>query len=96
MKGIRLPNFKAVRLIGGNASQAAEIVNYVYGANTVTADYVQFRFHRFHSGISDVKDATLTGRCVVKNVDKIIEIIKVDRHVNSPSIIQELKMDQQF
>ncbi|GFW39880.1 hypothetical protein TNCV_4358751 [Trichonephila clavipes] len=29
---------------GENASQAAEIVNGIYGANTVTANHVQFRF----------------------------------------------------
>ncbi|GFV33973.1 hypothetical protein TNCV_2613711 [Trichonephila clavipes] len=34
-----------------NASQAAEIVNGVYGADTVTANYVQFWFRRFCSGI---------------------------------------------
>ncbi|GFU34512.1 histone-lysine N-methyltransferase SETMAR [Trichonephila clavipes] len=39
------------------ASQAAEIVNGVYGANTVTANYVHFWFRRFRSGIFDVKDA---------------------------------------
>ncbi|GFW83016.1 hypothetical protein TNCV_4604431 [Trichonephila clavipes] len=36
-----------------NASQAAEIVNGVYSANTVTANYVQFWFRRFRSGIFD-------------------------------------------
>ncbi|GFS92960.1 retrovirus-related Pol polyprotein from transposon TNT 1-94 [Trichonephila clavipes] len=42
---------------GENASKAAEIVNGVYVANTVTANYVQFWFRRFGSGIFDVKDA---------------------------------------
>ncbi|GFU57340.1 histone-lysine N-methyltransferase SETMAR [Trichonephila clavipes] len=40
-----------------NASHVAEIVNGVYGADTVTANYVQFWFHRFRSGIFDVKVA---------------------------------------
>ncbi|GFT42363.1 putative DD34D transposase [Trichonephila clavipes] len=40
----------------------AEIVNSVYGANTVTANYVQFWFRRFRSGIFDVKDAPSIGR----------------------------------
>ena len=31
---------------GENASQAAVIVNGVYGANTVTANYTQFWFRR--------------------------------------------------
>ncbi|GFX17386.1 hypothetical protein TNCV_1494001 [Trichonephila clavipes] len=44
-------------LQGENASQAAEIVNGVYGADTVTANYLQFRFRRFRSGIFDVKVA---------------------------------------
>ncbi|GFT89709.1 histone-lysine N-methyltransferase SETMAR [Trichonephila clavipes] len=71
---------------GENASQAAEIVNGVYGADTVTASYVQFWFRRFRSGIFDVKVAPRTGRAGVENVDKITEIIKVDRHVSSRSI----------
>ncbi|GFX20639.1 histone-lysine N-methyltransferase SETMAR [Trichonephila clavipes] len=40
-----------------NTSQVAEIVNGVYGADTVTAHYVQFWFRRFRSGIFDVKVA---------------------------------------
>ncbi|GFW88978.1 histonelysine Nmethyltransferase SETMARlike [Trichonephila clavipes] len=40
-----------------NASQVAEILNGVYGADTVTANYVQFRLHRFCSGIFDVNVA---------------------------------------
>ncbi|GFW69459.1 hypothetical protein TNCV_488081 [Trichonephila clavipes] len=42
---------------GENASQAAEILNDVYDADTVTANCVQFWFHRFRSGIVDVKVA---------------------------------------
>ncbi|GFV13273.1 histone-lysine N-methyltransferase SETMAR [Trichonephila clavipes] len=38
-----------------NASQMAEIVNGIYGADTVTANYVQFWFRRLRSGIFDVK-----------------------------------------
>ncbi|GFX30614.1 trimethyllysine dioxygenase, mitochondrial [Trichonephila clavipes] len=76
-----------------NASQVAEIANGVYGANTVTANYVQFQFRRFRSGTFDVKDAPRTGRPVVENVDKITEIIQVDRHVSSRGIAQGLKID---
>ncbi|GFV05542.1 histone-lysine N-methyltransferase SETMAR [Trichonephila clavipes] len=76
---------------GENASQAAEIVNGVYGADTVTANYAQFWFRRFRSGIFNVKVAPHTDRPVVENVDKITEII--DRHVSSSSIAQELKID---
>ncbi|GFX65996.1 histone-lysine N-methyltransferase SETMAR [Trichonephila clavipes] len=45
--------------------------------------------------IFDIKDAPHTGRPVVKNVDKITEIIEVDRHVSSRSIAQELKIYHQ-
>ncbi|GFW75495.1 histone-lysine N-methyltransferase SETMAR [Trichonephila clavipes] len=78
---------------GENASQMAEIANGVYGADTVTANYVLFWFRRFRSGTFDAKDAYRTGRPVVENVDKITEIIEVGRHVSSPSIALELKMD---
>ncbi|GFT81019.1 histone-lysine N-methyltransferase SETMAR [Trichonephila clavipes] len=77
----------------GNASQAADIVKGVYGADTVTVNCVQFWFRRFCSGIFDVKDAPRTRRPVVENVDKITEIIEVDRHVSSRSIAQEIKID---
>ncbi|GFW30741.1 histone-lysine N-methyltransferase SETMAR [Trichonephila clavipes] len=65
---------------GENASQLAEIVNGVYGADTEKANYVHFWFRQFRSGISDVKDAPRRGRPVVENVDKITEIIEVYRH----------------
>ncbi|GFW81529.1 mariner Mos1 transposase [Trichonephila clavipes] len=64
-----------------NASQAAEIVNGVYGADTVAANHIQFWFRRFRSCIFDVKGAPRTGRPVIENVDKITEIINVDRHM---------------
>ncbi|GFV49696.1 reverse transcriptase domain-containing protein [Trichonephila clavipes] len=66
---------------GENASQGAEIANGVYGADIVTANYVQFWFRRFRSGIFDFKDAPRTDRPVNETVDKIPEIIEVDRHV---------------
>ncbi|GFU24480.1 histone-lysine N-methyltransferase SETMAR [Trichonephila clavipes] len=78
---------------GENASQVTEIVNVVYGADTVTANYVLFWFRRFRSDIFDVKDAPHTVRPVIENVDKITEIIEVDRHVSSRSIAQKLKID---
>ncbi|XP_073968985.1 histone-lysine N-methyltransferase SETMAR-like [Rhodnius prolixus] len=70
-----------------------EIVNGVYGADTVTANCVKFWFRRFRSGIFDVKDEPRTGRPVDGNVDKITEIIEVDQHVSSRTIAQELKID---
>ncbi|GFX41695.1 putative DD34D transposase [Trichonephila clavipes] len=65
-----------------------------YGADTVTANYVQFWFRQFHSGIFEVKHAPRTGGQVVQKVDKITEIIQVDRHrseaaqtVNKPGLM---------
>ncbi|GFR33152.1 histone-lysine N-methyltransferase SETMAR [Trichonephila clavata] len=55
-----------------NASQVAEIVNEIYGLGTGTANYVQFWFRRFRSGMT-----------VVENVDKITEIIAIDWHVSN-------------
>ncbi|GFX12537.1 histone-lysine N-methyltransferase SETMAR [Trichonephila clavipes] len=43
------------------------------------------------ASVFDVKDAPLTGRHVVENVDKITEIIQVDRRVSNRSIVQALK-----
>ncbi|GFW17643.1 transposable element Tcb2 transposase [Trichonephila clavipes] len=65
-------------------------LHMVFGADTVTANYVQFWFRRFRSGIFDVEDAPRTCRPLVENVDKITEIIEVDRYVRS--IAQELKI----
>ncbi|GFV88726.1 histone-lysine N-methyltransferase SETMAR [Trichonephila clavipes] len=78
---------------GENANQVAEIAFGDFDADTVTANYVQFWFHRLRSGIFDVKDAPHTGRPVIENDDKITEIIEVYRHVSSRSIAQELKID---
>ncbi|GFV70518.1 histone-lysine N-methyltransferase SETMAR [Trichonephila clavipes] len=75
-----------------NASQVTETGNGVYGANTVTANYVQFWFRRFRSGIFEITDTPNTGRPIVKNVDKITEKIEVDRLVSSRSIAQELNI----
>ncbi|GFX94693.1 HTH_Tnp_Tc3_2 domain-containing protein [Trichonephila clavipes] len=66
-----------------NVSQLAGIANGVYRPDTVTTNSVKFWFRRFRAGIFDVKDAPRTGRPVVGNVDKITEIIKVDRHLSS-------------
>ncbi|GFT47294.1 histone-lysine N-methyltransferase SETMAR [Trichonephila clavipes] len=89
--GVPIKQFKIYALCEGeNASHVAEIVNSVYGADTVTANYVQFWFRRFRSGILDVKNAPRSGRPVVENVDKTIEI---DWYVIGRSIAQELKID---
>ncbi|GFX99905.1 histone-lysine N-methyltransferase SETMAR [Trichonephila clavipes] len=79
-----------------NASQVAEIANGVYDVGTVTVNDVQFWIRRFRSGIFIAKGAPHSGRSVVENVDTITEIIEVDRHVSSPSITQELKVDHKL
>ncbi|GFY24697.1 histone-lysine N-methyltransferase SETMAR [Trichonephila clavipes] len=79
---------------GENANKVAETENGVYGADIVTANCVQFWFHRFRSGNFYVKDAPHTDKPVIENVDKITEIIEVDRHISSRSIGQELKIDR--
>ncbi|GFY01719.1 histone-lysine N-methyltransferase SETMAR [Trichonephila clavipes] len=43
--------------------------------------------------IFDVKDAPRTGRSIVENVDKIVEIIDAEWHVSDRSIARELKVD---
>jgi len=79
---------------GENASQAAENVNSVYGPDTVTVNIAQFWFSRFHSGNFNIKDAPRSGRPIVENVDKIMEIVESDRHVSTVSIAQELNIAQ--
>ncbi|GFY16652.1 histone-lysine N-methyltransferase SETMAR [Trichonephila clavipes] len=79
-----------------NASQAVETVNGVYGADTVTANYVQFWFRRIRSGIFDVKDAPRTGKPDVENVDNVIEVTKVNRPASNFNIAQELKSDHKI
>ena len=66
-----------------NVSRVPVIVNGVYGANTVTANFTQFWFHRFRGGIFHVKGAPQTGRPVVKYIDKIKEMIDVGSHITA-------------
>ncbi|GFQ84919.1 histone-lysine N-methyltransferase SETMAR [Trichonephila clavata] len=66
----------------GEIENQTEIVNGVYDLDTLTANYIQFWFRQFRSGMP-----------VVENVDKITEMIEVKRHVNSRSIAQELKIE---
>jgi len=75
-----------------NASQAAENVNSVYDPDTVTANHEQFCF--VNSGNFDVKDAPRSGRPIIENGDKIMEIVESDRHVSTVSIAQELNIAQ--
>lgn len=58
-------------------------MNGVYYFDTVTAKYIQFLFlfHRFRPGIFAVKDAPHTDGPMGRNVDKIAEMIRVDRQL---------------
>ncbi|XP_017765117.1 PREDICTED: histone-lysine N-methyltransferase SETMAR-like [Eufriesea mexicana] len=51
-------------------------------------------FQRFRSGHMNVEDATHSGRPIVENFDKIMEIVESDRHASTYSITQELKISQ--
>ncbi|GFV61257.1 histone-lysine N-methyltransferase SETMAR [Trichonephila clavipes] len=53
----------------------------------------QFPIYARCQGIFDVKVDLRTGIPVIENIGKITKIIKVDRHVSSRSIAQELKID---
>ena len=80
-------------LRGKNATKAAEKICEVYGSDTVTIRTAQRWFDRFRSGVVDVEDTPRTGRPIVVETDKIVEIIQVDRHVSIRSIGQELGKD---
>ncbi|GFQ83065.1 hypothetical protein TNCT_392981 [Trichonephila clavata] len=56
-----------------NASQATDIVNGVYGADTITTNYVKIWFHQFHPGMP-----------IIENVDKITKIISMLVVIASP------------
>ncbi|GFX10538.1 histone-lysine N-methyltransferase SETMAR [Trichonephila clavipes] len=74
---------------GENTSQVTEIVNGVYGADTVTANYMHFWFHRFFQAFLMLKmHLAQAGPSLI-----ITEIIDFGWHVSSRSIAQELKID---
>ncbi|GFX91268.1 histone-lysine N-methyltransferase SETMAR [Trichonephila clavipes] len=62
-------------------------------SNIPTDSAICFMVRRFRSGVFDVKIAHRTGRPIIENVDKIPEIIEVDRHVSNHSITQELNFE---
>jgi histone-lysine N-methyltransferase SETMAR len=80
-------------LRGKTATKAAEKIRVVYGPDTVTIRTAQRWFDRFRSGVVAVEDTPRTGRPIVVETDKIVEIIQVDRHVSTRSIGQELGID---
>ncbi|GFV19594.1 histone-lysine N-methyltransferase SETMAR [Trichonephila clavipes] len=86
----------SVHFFFDKGEKAAEIVNDVYGDDSVTHKLItcNFVFADSVEAFFDVKVAPRTGRPVIENVDKITEIIEVDWHVSSHSITQELATDQ--
>ncbi|XP_054732488.1 uncharacterized protein LOC129240606 [Anastrepha obliqua] len=58
-----------------NGSQTAEVLNGVYGADAVTASYVEFRCRRFRSGVFGAKENVENAESVEndESVDKITE-----------------------
>ncbi|GFS55274.1 histone-lysine N-methyltransferase SETMAR [Trichonephila clavipes] len=92
------------QFIGHNSSSNPPIASHHLGPKTPPPFlvhhpqevYRERRFQRLRHpsrGIFYVEEAPRTGRHVVENIDKITEIIEVDRHVSSRSIAQELKID---
>lgn len=75
---------------GKNAAKTCRKICTVYGEDAVSERRTQEWFARFRSGNFDVKDARRSGRPIVENADKIMELIEVDRHVSTRSIAQEL------
>lgn len=75
---------------GKNAAKTCRKICTVYGEDAVSERRTQEWFARFRSGNFDVKDARRSGRPIVENTDKIMELIEVDRHVSTRSIAQEL------
>ncbi|GFU01023.1 hypothetical protein TNCV_1816431 [Trichonephila clavipes] len=75
----------------GDISLQEILLLFLFGP--CNANYLQFWFRRFRSGIFDVKDAPCTSRPVIKNVEEITEIIEIDLHVSSRIIAQELQFD---
>lgn len=51
-------------------------------------------FQRFRSGDMEVADSPRSSKPVVTNIDRIMEIIELDRHVSTYNIALELKIDQ--
>lgn len=80
-------------LKGKTASKATKKICDVYGADTLSVRVAQQWFERFRSGVVEVIDALRSGRPVVESVDKIMEIIELDRHASSRSIALELNID---
>ena len=69
-------------LRGKNATKAAKKNCEVHETDTVTIRTAQRWFDRFRSGVVAVENTNCTGRPIVIETDKIVEIIQVDRHVS--------------
>jgi len=72
--------------------KAKEEIYYVYGEDALTRQTVNW-FRRFRGGNFNVKDALLSGRLIMENVDEIFQKIEGNRHVSSYNIAKELNID---
>lgn len=79
---------------GENFSQATENVDSSRGPVSVSANHAQLWFRRFRSRNFDIKDAPRSGRPIVENIGKIMEIVESDHHVRTVSITEELNVAQ--
>ncbi|GFV74960.1 histone-lysine N-methyltransferase SETMAR [Trichonephila clavipes] len=85
--------FKQEQLLKFRLQIHAKYIRFSPQLETNKAFIANYQSSMSRKSIFDVKDAPRTGRLFVENVDKITEIIEVDRHVSSRSIAQELKID---
>lgn len=77
---------------GEKAEQAAKKICAVDGFNTVSNATVKRWFQRCRSGNMDIEYKFRSGRPIIENVHKIMEIVESNRHVATYSIAQELKI----
>lgn len=76
-----------------NAYQASENVQSVF-PDTVTSKYAQFIWFRQFLFDDFDGDEPHSGKPIVENINKIIEIAESNRHVRTASIVQELNNAQ--
>lgn len=79
-----VPNYKVLKL-DKSKEKTHYIVQFQYNKCKSAVPFIieqrDNRFSRFRGRNFDVKNADRLGRPVVENIDKIMEIIQVDRHV---------------
>lgn len=76
-----------------NENWTTENVSSVYGIDIVGVNHLQFWFRRSRSGNFDVKVAPRSGRSIIKNIDKVMEIIE-SKHLITVVVTKELIIAQ--